>query len=378
MPNRLLFVTTGLGTGGAEQALYRLLASGLGRDRQVSVVSLRDEGTHGQPIRALGHEVSCLGLGGRLPSPGMLVELARRVRAFQPDVIQGWMYHGNLAASLAARLAPGRPAVTWGIRQSLYGLTREKLATRQIIRANRWLSRGPGAIVYNSHVSRSQHEAFGFSGARGTIIPNGFNLDRLAPSSDVARRVRSELSVPADARLIGHVARLHPMKDHPTFLRAAVTLARELPDLRVLLVGRAVDLVSPELSGIVPDDMTGRFLCLGQRPDAAALMQALDVFCLSSNSEAFPNVLGEAMAMEVPCVTTDVGDAGRIVGDTGIVVPPGDSAAMSRGLSDLLTRPVEARRILGRAARQRIESHYSMTRAVEAYNALYRDLATRI
>ncbi len=375
---KILHVITGLSTGGAERALYNLLAGGLAQRFDTVVLSLRDEGNIGQRIQELDVPVHVLGMRGGIPMPRTLARLRHLVCKLQPDAIQGWMYHGNLAASLAARLAPGKPALAWNIRHSLYELKAEKCLTRQIIRINRMLSGCTDAVIYNSRLSRTQHEAFGFEVARGQIIPNGFDLEVLKPDPETGLAVRQEMDIPQDALVIGHVARFHPMKDHASFLRAAVQVAQEIPSLRLLIIGREVSPSHQALAGIVPPGLLDRFVFTGERSDAQRLMQAMDVFCLSSWSEAFPNVLGEAMASGVPCVTTDVGDCADIVADTGAVVSPSDSHALARGLMAMVRKHPEERQALGQAARERVKSYYGLDSVVSRYIELYEILSDRV
>jgi len=373
---KVLHIITGLSTGGAERALYNLLSGGLAARDGVVVLSLRDEGTYGRRIRELGVPVYTLGMRRGVPGPVAIARLCMLVRELRPDMIQGWMYHGNLAATLAGWVTPGRPPVAWNIRHSLYSLRDEKPLTRQVILANRCLSGRTDSIVYNSCLSREQHEAFGFLADRGRMIPNGFDTDNLQPSPDLGQLVRRDLAIPEDALVIGHVARFHPMKDHASFLRAAVQVARAMPNTRFLLAGRNVDLVNSALFGIVPSDFVGRFHFMGERDDVPALMQAMDIFCQSSWSEAFPNVLGEAMALGVPCVATDVGDSRDIVADTGMIVPRSDSEALARGLLAMLSKSSDERRALGSAARASVKANYALPRIVGEYQGLYEALAS--
>lgn len=372
---RILHVITGLSTGGAERALYNVLAGGLAAQYQSAVMSLSNTGTVGERIRALSLPVYALGIRGGVPHPSVLLRFRALVREFQPDVIQGWMYHGNLAASSAGMLAPGRPSVAWNVRHSLYGLEDEKRLTRWIIRTGRVFSSRADAILYNSRISREQHEAFGFATGWGRVIPNGFDLDRLGPDNAVAAKVRREFGIPASAVVVGHVARLHPMKDHASFLRAAVKVAGTFPDVHFLLVGRGVDLENPALSGIVPDALVGRFVFPGERTDVTDLMRGMDLLCTSSAwGEAFPNVLGEAMACGVPCVTTDVGDSADIVGEAGLVVPPRDTDRLTEAVEVMLRMSVEERVAMGRTARTRMEQSFGLESVVQQYAALYGDL----
>lgn len=371
---RLLHIITGLGTGGAERALFALLSGGLAKRFDCAVLSLSDEGTMGAPIRKLGVPVHALGMRKGLPTPGTLVRLRDELRLLRPDVIQGWMYHGNLAASFAQKLSSNRPRLVWNIRHSLYDLGHEKPFTRHVIRANRTFSRGPEAIIYNSSLARNQHERFGLAGRSSVVIPNGFDLSQWRPDPKGNATVRREFGLDSDDLIVGHVARFHPMKDHATFLRAAVEVASRVSNARFLLVGREVHLNKPELRGIVPDNLVPRFIFAGEMTNVSRLVQAMDVLCSSSLSEAFPNVLGEAMASGVPCVTTDVGDCACIVGDTGFVVPSRDAAALAEAIAALLQMPREERVDLGARARDRVASRYGIDTIVGRYSDLYCDL----
>lgn len=371
----VIHIITGLTCGGAEHALFNLLAGGLADRVSPVVLSLQDYGTYGELIKAIGVPVHVLGIQNGFMAPGSIIRLRNLVRDVQPDVIQGWMYHGNLAASLAGWLAPGRPAVSWNIRHSLYSLADEKLLTRQVIRANQRLSSRVDAIVYNSSISRQQHEAFGFAKLHGQVISNGFDVKALRPRSVSREIALAAMPIPKNALVVGHVARFHPMKDHASFLRAAVQVALQLPHAHFLVAGREVNLDNPALAGVVPAELFDRFHFLGERDDVPILMQAMDVFCISSAwGEAFPNVLGEAMASGVPCVTTDVGDSAIIVGDTGIVVPPSDVKALAQGLLNILTKTEDERRSLGDAARMRVICNYALPSIVDEYSDLYTTL----
>lgn len=373
---KIIHIITGLSTGGAERALYNLLNGGLAEHFDNHIISLSDEGTMGPQIKALRVPVTTLDMRGGRPSLSVLRKLRRVVREFRPDLIQGWMYHGSLAATLARTMVTGRPILAWNIHHSLYDINYEKPMTRQVIRANRFFSSGPDALLYVSQLARKLHEDFGFALPNGLVIPNGIDVQRFSFSSASRQCVRTEIGIPTEAHVIGHVARLHPMKDHPIFLRAAADLALRYPETHFLLSGRDVSLENTTLEQLVPMQVRDRFHLLGERSDVSDLMSAMDIFCQSSWSEAFPIVLGEAMATGVPCVATDVGDSATIIGDTGVVVPPRDEKALAAGIESLLTMPLEERRSLGASARARIEANYTLGAIVEQYAALYEKLMT--
>lgn len=298
------------------------------------------------------------------------------IRRLRPDVIQGWMSHGNLAGLLARMAAPGDPALVWAIRQSVYDLGYEKRSTARLIRLSAKLSCRPQAIVYNSHVARAQHEALGFCRRLGSVIPNGFDVSAFAPSSDARLGFRRELSIADDVPLIGIVGRFHPMKDHQTFIKAAKAVRERHPRCRLILVGPGMDPSNKELSGYLRDaGLEDAAHLLGVRDDMPRINAALDVAVSSSFTEAFPTAIGEAMSCGVPCVVTDVGDSGRLVGDTGIVVPPRDPEQLASGIARLLDLSRQDREVLGAKARARVISEYSLSDVVASFSSLYLSLA---
>ncbi|HYR07436.1 MAG TPA: glycosyltransferase [Longimicrobium sp.] len=378
---RVCHVITGLGAGGAEWMLHSLLsATDRGRFDPV-VVSLLPGGIVADAIRELGVPVHSLRLRGVWDAPAGVVRLARLLRRLRPDVVQGWMTHANLMAGAAARLAGGVP-VAWGIHNVNIGGGTNNAFTRSTIWIGGVLSgRLPGRIVYCAQTALRAHEAVGYEPGRGVVIPNGFDVDAFRPDPAAGAAVRAELGIPADAPVVGLVARWDPLKDHETFVAAAGRLAAGRlaagrPDARFVLAGRGVDAGNAALARMLEAaGIADRCHLLGDRRDVARVLAALDVSALSSRMEAFPLVVGEAMACGVPCVVTDVGDAALLVGDTGRVVPPGDPEAMAAAWRELLELPPEARARLGLRARARIVERYSLRTAVDRYQALHLQLA---
>jgi len=263
-----------------------------------------------------------------------------------------------------------------GTSDNLYTTSRTKKKTTAL--AVRWgarLSRLTRKIIYNTPISAEQHEALGYCAERRTIVANGFDAQQFKPCLESRVRIRTELNLPVSAPLIGLVARYHPMKDHATFLRAASLLLKSNPNVHFLLAGHNVDEHNTALTDLIEAlGLQGHVRLLGERSDIPRLTAALDIATSSSWAEGFPNVIGEAMACAVPCVVTDVGDSARIVGDTGMVVPPRDPEALASGWKKLLVMGDEKRRALGRAARVRIVEHYTLDAAVARYESLYESI----
>lgn len=374
---RVLHVITGLGSGGAEGMLLKLL-SARPDGWEPAVVSLGETGVTGSKISELNIPVYALNLNRRLPNPIKLLSIVPLVRHLRPHIIHGWMPHGNLMALLAAMSLPDRVPVLWNIRMSLYNFASERGITPALIRFCARLSRFPNKIVYNSEVGARQHEALGYRSAKSVIIPNGFDCRVFHPSDNARREVRAELKIKGDALLVGFIARYDPMKDHANFLRAARLIVRQYSDVYFVLAGPGMTADNPTvLAMIAAEGLEGCIFLLGERADIPRLTAALDIACSASWSEGFPNTVGEAMACAVPCVVTEVGDTGYLVSDTGLKVPPRCPTAMAEAVVSLISGGVEYRRQLGITARQRVESEFSLPVVAQRYDDLYRDLLQR-
>lgn len=370
----ILHLITDLFTGGAEMMLYKLMSATDRRYFNPVVVSLMDYGILGKRIEALGVPIYAIGMSQGRPNLYSLWRLVRLVYNLRPALIQGWMYHANLAALFASRFTRGHIPVLWNIRQSLYDINAEKRMTAMLIRLSARLSLKPRWIIYNSSVSANQHEQMGFAARRREVIPNGFDCDIFKPSISARYRLRKFLNLDEKTTLIGLIGRYHPMKDHANFLRAAKELVVQYPDVHFILAGRDVDETNTSLTKIVKAaGLTERVHLLGERTDIPEITAGLDIASSSSYGEGFPNVIGEAMACGVPCVVTDVGDSAWLVSDTGIVVPPRDPYAMAKAWAKLIDCGFEGRTKLGWAGRNRIISYFSLKQITQRYEALYKE-----
>ncbi|HEY6351167.1 MAG TPA: glycosyltransferase [Candidatus Angelobacter sp.] len=374
---RVMHVITDLTTGGAQMMLLKLLSS-QSADSQPAVVSLADEGSLGPQISALGVRVCSLGLRRSAPNPFRALALRGMTRRILPEIIQGWMYHGNMMASLAGFWSKKKVPVLWNIRQTLYDIRSERRMTAAVIRLNARRSQTPAAIIYNSRTSAEQHETFGFQAAKRVLIPNGFDCEIFRPDRDAHKQVRAEFGVSPDAVMVGLIARYHPMKDHVGFLRAASLVVSHNPNVYFLLAGKGVSLREPALEKAVAEHrLRDKVFLLGERSDVPRLTAALDIACSASAwGEGFSNAIGEAMSCGVPCVVTDIGDSAHIVGDSGLTVAPRSPEALAEAIDRLIEIGQDQRQKLGERARRRIESEFSLSAVVRRYEDLYRTLVS--
>lgn len=371
---RILFVINDIDIGGAERMLLKV-TSQLAPSHDLTVASLTQRGALASEFEQVGADVIALGMRGPLSLPGAVARLAREVRARRPQLMSTWMYHADLVGGLAARLA-GLPAVAWNIRHGDLSPAHTSLATRAVVRTNALLSSMlPKKILCCSETARRTHVEFGYREERFHLIPNGFDLQKFRPSSEARTSVRQELGLRDDDLLIGLVARWHPHKDQPGFIRAAATLGRQHGNAHFVLVGDDCNTDNPELVRLIAEaELGGKIHLLGRRNDIPRLTAALDIATSSSIGEGFSNTLGEAMACAVPCVATDVGDSAYIVGTTGKIVPPSDPPALAQAWAELVTAPDTVRRELGERARERVSQKFELGVVARQYEAAFREI----
>lgn len=372
-PLRILHIINDLSIGGAEMMLYRLLSHKSRERFDPVVISLMDRGVLRERIEELGIPVYSAGMKPGLPSPASIWRLLKLARRLRPDLIQGWLYHGSLAAQIASLVLPKKPPVLWSIHCSIYSLAFEKKLTAAVVRLCALMSRMASNIIFVSRTSRTQHEALGYRVEPSCIVPNGIDTAQFAADAEARVTVRSELNLASHVPLIGVINRYHSMKDYPNFLRAAQQIATRYPEVHFLLAGRDVDAENRVLTELIRTlGLTAQTHLLGERTDIASLVASLDIFCLSSShGESFPIIVGEAMSSEVPCVVTDVGDAAWMVSETENVAPPRDASALAAACVALLDLGPAGRRTLGRAARTRVMDLFSLSSVVARYEELY-------
>lgn len=343
------------------------------------VISLTDLGRVGERLVEQGVTVTCLGLGKNIKSLFSFFSLRRIIKTRKPDIVHTWMYHAELLGSLAARSA-GIDKIIWCVRST--DIETGSKVTLQIRRLNSLLSKYiPSKIIYAAQKSRVVHEAIGYNDKIGEVIPNGYDLQHYKPSTLVREQVRNRLSINQNDTVLLSVGRFHPVKNHQILVEALTKLhekyGNKIGSVVCLLVGRGLDAENEELAKMIEGTPAGLFRLLGERSDTQDLYASADIFCLHSLSEGFPNVLAEAMATALPCVTTDVGDAGYLLAEPKYVVDKIDVEALSQCLASLIFLSGQKRCEIGNVNRKRIRNLFSIEATVVSYKTIYKDVLER-
>jgi glycosyltransferase involved in cell wall biosynthesis len=226
-------------------------------------------------------------------------------------------------------------------------------------------------ITFNSHRAEENHLQIGYRGKRTSVIPNGFELDRFRFSHSERNSIRNELGL-TEEKVIITVGRWDIQKDYYTLMAALNILQKKYHGFKMVMVGQNLDSENMELVDLINKyDLESKVLLLGRRNDVPALLSAADIYVSSSLGESFSNSIGEAMACELPCVVTNVGDSKLIVGETGVVVQAQDCEALAAGLLNGVSKKGGER---CSSARKRVVSNYDITSVAQKFQEVWGSL----
>ena len=370
---QVLHIITGLGDGGAEALLYRMCK--FDKEHNHIVISIMDEQKYGPLLKEIGVVVYTLSFPkGKIKFSGFF-KLYRLIKQIKPDVVQTWLDHADMIGGIVARLA-GIKNIVWGVHHTALVKGESKLSTIFISKINVFLSYFiPKKIIYCAQESKKAQEKIGYKKAKGVVVLNGYDIEGFTQNDYLSAEVRNDLSINADSFLIGHVGRDDPQKDLSNLIEAFALLNQKKLDFDAVIVGANLDNNNRDLLSMLNKNGLSKYVhLLGRRDDITAIMNGIDLFVLSSKSEAFPNVLNEAMLCGTPCVTTDVGDAGKIVRDTGWVVRPKDSEALANAIIKASEEKESNKSIwLQRkiACRKRVIENFSLEKMVKEYKKVW-------
>lgn len=338
------------------------------------VVSLHSGGSMASAFDDSDVRVFSAAKEGRRDIVGFVSRVRRILRQAQPDVVYSFTDYPNVL-NQALHFLGGDYRAVWGLRASDNKPATRDFVWRSILAASRPLSSTADLLISNSDAGRAYYEDLGYPRGRIHVIPNGIDTQRFAPDRAMRERLRADWDV-GNKLVFGFVGRLHPKKGVGIFLEAARATADKHPDSHFVVAGNDNDAYGRKMRSIAAPLIAERRLTwLGERHDINAVMNALDVFTLTSTyGEGFPNVLGEAMATGLPVLATDVGDAAAVLGDASWLVKLEDATSVQANWDSVLAMPAADRAELATRNRRRIVEHYSVKRMVDRSSSLISDL----
>jgi glycosyltransferase involved in cell wall biosynthesis len=356
---KVLHVITGLTVGGAERSLSLILEGTQSQLQEILVVSLTSSGHFRDVIRRMGIKVVNLDMVRGRPSLWGLIRLIGIIRQFRPDILQSWMYHADLLSLFALWLSGRRRSTKlfWGVRCTNITRFERRLLLSLVVRLCALFSKAPDRIIVNSHAGQADHRKIGYAGERMAVIHNGIQPDRFYPEPALRAEGRRQLGLSDSTLMLVMAARQHQMKDYPTFQKALALL----PDAVGVTIGMGTEFLRK------PENLVG----LGVRHDIELIFNAADIYVSSAAyGEGTSNAILEAMACGLPVVATDVGDSAFIVGDAGLIVPPGDPKALADAIGRLGADPALRQR-LGQVAIDRVAENFRQADCIRHFMALY-------
>lgn len=373
---KIVHVITGLNNGGAEAVLYRLCK--YDKNNKHIVISMMDNGKYGELLKNENINVYTLDMpAGKLTFNG-IINLYKIIKKLKPNVVQTWMYHANLIGGIVAKIA-GIKKIVWGVRHSNLDKTHNKKSTILIAKILGKISnKVPTDIIFCAEKSYEVHNSIGYKCKNMKVVSNGYELNKFYPNNRVIQNLKNEFELNDTKNIIGFVARFNELKDHDNLLHSLQLVKKNEIDFKCILVGTNMINTNRELINMIKKyDLFEHIILLGERSDIPDIMNLLDIHVLSSCSEAFPNVLCEAMACGTPCVTTDVGDASFIIGDTGYIVPIKDPTLMAQKIIEMLYE--KENNILVWENRKskcnkRIVENFSIEKMIENYQVVWNNL----
>ena len=352
-------ITNFAGVGGAEMMLSRLVAQTQAEYEHIIIALMNVSDVYTETLKLCSSHYSLNWKG--INSFSVMLKLRTLLQQIQPNVVQGWMYHANVMTSLSLLGMQQKPPVFWGVHHSLASPKEESLSTKVALNLSKIFSQQPKGIVYCAHSSLEQHQAFGFNNANQQVIANGVALDQF--------QVNEQLHEPIT---IGFAGRYHTAKGYAYLLQVIA----ELKDQPIIfkIAGSGANLDTPEIKQAFAEHQLDpqKVQLFDQVSGMPAFYQSLDAFLMTSITEGFPNVLVEAMASGLPCITTDVGDAKYIVEDMGWVVAPRDVAALKAAILEYVKLSQADKHSLKQQTRARVEQNFSIQHVSQQYMTVWR------
>ncbi len=372
-PNKpiILHIIGDLNVGGTERNLLKILSRLNNLHFEHRVITLFEPGKLADNFRSAGIKVDCVNISkniaGLLCSKAVF-KLVKQIKTINPVIIQTWLYHSNNLINLLS------PLLNIPIINSIRHDNPKAGSLKTVFSAKigAYISRITKIpIIYCSENSLKSHTDIGYSKKESSIIPNGFIISEIDKNQSKIQ-LKEKFNIQDNYRIAINVGRYCSEKDYPTLFHSIKLVIDKYPQIVFILCGKGLDNNNTALSKInFFSEIKNNLVLLGNQTNIEKIMAGADFLVSSSSSEAFPNVIAEAMSVQTPCIATDTGETSKIIGNTGIVVEPKNPTALANAILKLANYNENKLSLIGINAQNRIRNNYSLEKTITQFENLY-------
>lgn len=363
---KILFIAPDVDSGGAENILFNIVK--MNNSKDVFIISLTKGGYYGEKLRKEGYKLYALNMKKNIFIFLKVFKLLFMIITLNPKIVHTWLYHSNLIGGILAWFV-GIKKIYWSIHHDFEYSDFLTMIEMKILGLMSYFV--PNKIIYCSEASKNNHIKNGYNKEYSQIILNGVSTKDYKPNKSFRNEIRNKLNIGDNCFLIGNISRYHPLKDHDNLLKALFILDKYDINFKCILVGKGLSIQNQDLVDKINSyQLMDKIILYGKSFKISKIINAFDLNILSSKKESSPLVLLESMASGVPCITTDVGDARKIVSDTGWIVEPSNH----RALANCMINIFDDKSIIknkSSLAIQRIKEFYSIEKMKLNYKKIY-------
>ena len=284
-----------------------------------------------------------------------------------------WLYAADLVGIFLKFKFPNIKLI-WNLRCSELKFPYLKLTTFIVIKILRLFSSYPNLLIANSYSGLKSHLNLGYKTKNKIVIPNGFDTNYFRPDLTLRKKLRLKYNISENDTVVGFIGKTTKIKGIETFIEASAYAIKMKSNLKFVFIGPKLDGNNFELvNKLKKTKCFKNSILLGEQKQLNEVILILDILSLTSLSEGFPNVIGESMSCQIPCVTTDVGNCKKIIGNHGIVTSsfnPKKIASDWYKLYDLTKKD----KTIYKNCRKRIMNNYSIIKIVKQYDSIFSSL----
>lgn len=359
--SKVLHVIPNLGQGGAERQLIELINTSSNHE----VCQILSSGYYEENLKKKNIKIYNLNIKKNITAIVAFYRLYKIIKISKPKIIHCWMYHSCLIVVLLKYFSMIKDIpIVWGLRCSDMDVKYYSYQLNLVIKGCKYFSHLPNIIINNSYSGKKIHDKLGYNND-SIVIPNGIDTDYFSFSKNARINFRKTYNISNETIVFVCVARVDPMKDHETLIKAFNKLKLFNSNVTLILAGKGTEKYSNEKN----------IIALGSYKDIKEVYSASD-FLVSSSSfgEGFSNAIAEAMSCKLVPIATDVGDAKKIISETGKIFPIKDIDKLVTIMEELVNLPSKELLIKKNHVRNRIVKNYSKDRMIIKYNNVYKSL----